>query len=97
MRSPESDEHWVKSVYIEVVDPERIVYSSIFADENANPIEDLPEQIGTWTFSEYEGKTKLTISIKFASAGDLQKTMEMGFTEGFTETLNQLDNYITNF
>lgn len=96
MRSPEGDEHWVKSVYLEIVEPERIAYVSSFADENAVTIEGLPEQNGTLTLSEYKGKTKLTVCIQFASAEELGKTMEMGFTEGFAETLNQLDDYLTN-
>jgi uncharacterized protein YndB with AHSA1/START domain len=95
MRSPEGHEHWVKSVYSEIIPPERIVYTSTFADKHANVVEGLPEQQGMLMFSEIGKKTKLTIRITFASADDLRATVEMGFIEGFSETLNQLADYIT--
>jgi uncharacterized protein YndB with AHSA1/START domain len=92
MRSPEGHEHWVKSVYQDIIEPERIVYTSVFADEYANPVEGLPEQLATVMFTEYEGKTKLTTRIQFASATDLQAALNMDMIQGLTNTLNNLDN-----
>lgn len=94
MRSPEGEEHWVKSIYREIIQPERIVYTCTFADKDANPVEDIPEQLGTVTFTEYKGKTKLTIRIQLASADDLKTTLDMGMIEGLTETFNNLANLL---
>ncbi|MFD2922184.1 SRPBCC family protein [Halobacillus naozhouensis] len=42
--SPEGDRHWSRCVYQEIVEPEKIVYTSTLSDEKANPIEGpLPE------------------------------------------------------
>jgi uncharacterized protein YndB with AHSA1/START domain len=94
MRSPDGKDHWVRSVYREIVSPERIVFVSTFADEAANPIEGHPEQLSTVTFSEHEGQTILTVRIEYGSADDLRATLEMGMIEGLTATLNQLADYL---
>jgi uncharacterized protein YndB with AHSA1/START domain len=94
MRSPEGQEHWVKSVYREIVVSERIVYTSTFADEDANPVTGVPEHLGTVIFTDHEGKTKLITRIQFDSVDDLKATMEMGMAEGLTVTLNQLADYL---
>ncbi len=90
MRSPEGEEHWVKSVYREVIRPERLVYTSVFADENANPLDVIPEQLGTMTFIECDGGTKLVVYYQFASADDLRTTLDMGMIEGMSETFANL-------
>jgi uncharacterized protein YndB with AHSA1/START domain len=94
MRSPEGNVHWVKSVYRDIVEPERLVYTTIFADENANPVEGLPEQLATVTFAEHEGKTTLTTRIQFTSEADLQAALNMGMREGLTHTWNNLANHL---
>ncbi|AJY73519.1 SRPBCC family protein [Paenibacillus beijingensis] len=95
MRSPEGDEHWVRSEYREITRPERIVYVSTFADKDGNPVDGIPEQLFTIMFSEDEGKTKLTIRIAYGSAEDLKATLEMGMVQGLTITLNQLADYLS--
>lgn len=52
--------------------------------------EDIPEQLATITFIEYEGKTKLTALFQFASSDDLKTTLDMGMVEGLTMTLSNL-------
>jgi uncharacterized protein YndB with AHSA1/START domain len=94
MRSPKGHEHWVKCVYREIVKSERIVYTSTFADEDANQIAGIPEQLGTMIFTEHEGKMKLITRIQFDSVEDLKTTLEMGMAEGLTVTLNQLADYL---
>ncbi|RAV11879.1 SRPBCC family protein [Paenibacillus contaminans] len=94
MRSPQGDEHWVKAIYREIVAPERIVYTCTFADEHANPTDDIPEQLATMTFAEYEGRTKLNIVFQFKTAKELKETLDMGMIAGLTETLNSLDGLL---
>jgi uncharacterized protein YndB with AHSA1/START domain len=94
MRSPKGEDQWVKAIYREIVDPERIVYTVTFADEHANPVDVIPEQLGTITFTELDGKTKLTVRFEFASESDLKTTVDMGMIEGLTITLNQLADYL---
>ena len=96
MRGPEGEESWGKAIYREIVEPERIVYLDTFADEAGNPVEGMPEMVITVTFSEHDGKTKLTAQAQFASAADLERTLAMGMVEGLTETWDRLEEYLAN-
>ncbi|RED64857.1 uncharacterized protein YndB with AHSA1/START domain [Cohnella lupini] len=94
MRSPEGETHWVRSVYGEIKRPERVSYTSLFADENAVPNDMIPEQFGTMKFIEVEGKTRLVSHIKFESPEALKLTVEMGMEQGFSMALDTLDGYL---
>jgi uncharacterized protein YndB with AHSA1/START domain len=95
MRGPEGDESWGKAVYREIVEPERIVYVDTFVDEAGNPVEDAPEMLITITFEEQDGKTKFTSHTQFASAAELEAVLNMGMEEGFTQTLDRLEEHLT--
>ena len=90
MRSPEGRDIWGRGVYLEVVAPERIVYTDTFADEEGNPVE--PTQYGmspahpretlvTVTFTEHEGKTKVTLRHAMAAAVPERAGTQQGWTE----------------
>lgn len=94
MRSPEGQEHWARSVYNEIVPPEKLVYTSTFADEHANPIEGVPEHLTTVIFTEEAGKTQVTARIQFASAAALKVAVEMGMVQGLNMTWDYLSEYV---
>lgn len=94
MRGPGGEEGWGKAVYREIVEPERIVYVDTFADAAGNQIEDTPEIVVTVTFTEQNGKTKLTSHAQFASTKDLEATLAMGMAEGLAETWDRLEQYL---
>jgi uncharacterized protein YndB with AHSA1/START domain len=58
MRSPEGIEHWQQGAYLEVVEPERLVFSYAFEDAAGTPGH---ETRVTVTFAEDNGKTRLTV------------------------------------
>ncbi|HET7578975.1 MAG TPA: SRPBCC domain-containing protein [Bacillales bacterium] len=89
MESPEGERHWAMSVYREIDDPERLVYTGCFADEEANPIDGIPEHLVTVTLDEHEGKTKVTIHVELGSAKELEATLNMGMKEGLTMCVDQ--------
>jgi uncharacterized protein YndB with AHSA1/START domain len=94
MRSPEGQDHWARSVYREIVPPEKLVYTSTFADEHANPIEGIPEHLMTLTFAEEDGKTRVTARVQFASAEALKTAVEMGMLQGMNMTWDYLVEYV---
>ncbi len=94
MRGPGGEEGWGKAVYREIVEPERIVYVDTFADAEGNQIEGTPEIVVTVTFTEQNGKTKLTSHAQFASVKDLEATLAMGMAEGLAETWDRLEQYL---
>jgi uncharacterized protein YndB with AHSA1/START domain len=94
VRSPEGQEHWSRSVYREIVPPEKLVYTSTFADEHANPIEGIPEHLTTIVLTEEAGKTKATARIQFSSAAALKVALDMGMLQGMNITWDYLIEYI---
>lgn len=97
MRSPEGRDFWSKSVYREIVEPERLVLTDSFSDERGNVIR--PEQYGmspdwplealiTVTLTEEVGKTLLTVrhsGLASAPARDVEMCRE-----GWSQTLDKL-------
>jgi hypothetical protein len=63
-----------------------------FADKDGNP--ELPGSNWDYTFSEENGATKLSIIIYNESLARMEKMIEMGFTEGFKMSMNNLENVL---
>ena len=51
--------------------------------------------IHTWYFSEQNGKTTVSIAIYNESLARLERMIEMGFKEGFTVTMKNLEELLT--
>ena len=64
-----------------------------FADKDENP--ELPGSDWDYNFSEQNGITKVSITIKNESLARMEKMIEMGFKEGFKMTLNNLEKLLT--
>lgn len=93
MVSPEGQEHWSIQKYTSISPKTNFKMTNAFADKDENP-----ELLGSdWdlNFSEQNGTTKVRITIKNESLARMEKMIEMGFTEGITMTLNNLENLLT--
>ncbi len=89
MVSPEGLERWSVQKYTSISPKTNFKMLSAFADADENP--ELPGSEWDLNFSEQNGTTKVSISIYNESLERLEKMIEMGFKEGFTMTLNSLD------
>ena len=69
-------------------------FASVFADKDENPFP--PGSDWDLTFSEENRITKVYITIYNESLERMEKMIEMGFKEGFTATLNELNNLLNN-
>jgi len=96
MQGPEGDRHYCFFDY-ERVEPKKF-YSGQdgFCDEQGNVMEMIPPTKWENTFSEQDGTTTVRMLLSFRSAEALQKTIEMGFKEGFTMGLDQLDELLAS-
>jgi uncharacterized protein YndB with AHSA1/START domain len=94
LRSPEGQEHWARSVYREIVPPEKLVYTSTFADEHANPIEGVPEHLTTVILTEEAGKTRVSARVQFTSAEALKAAVDLGMLHGISMTWDALAGYV---
>jgi uncharacterized protein YndB with AHSA1/START domain len=93
MVSPEGQEHWSIQEYTAISPKTNFKYLNAFADKNANP--NLPGSDWDLNFSEENGITNVSISIYNESLERMEQMIEMGFKEGFTMTLNELDNLLS--
>jgi uncharacterized protein YndB with AHSA1/START domain len=89
MHGPDGVDYQNKITYLEVVEPERIVYTH-GGDEDGEPVH---FQV-TATFEEHGGKTRLTMRMLFPSAAARVFTIEKyGADEGLEQTLDRLGEY----
>lgn len=94
MVSPEGQENWQLQQYTSITPKTNFKYFSVFADKDENP--HLPGSNWDLTFSDQNGITKVNIIIKNDSMERMQKMIEMGFKEGFTMTLNYLEQILAS-
>ena len=101
MVSPEGQERWILQKYTSISPKTNFKFFNAFADENENP--ELPGSEWDHTFSEQKarpddpigrGTTKVSVVIYNESLERMEKQIEMGFKEGFTMTLNYLDELL---
>ncbi len=93
MVSPEGQERWAIWKFTSISPKTNFKYLNSFADKDENP--ELPGSDWDLNFSEENGITKVSISIYNESLERMEKMIEMGFREGFTMTLNYLENLLT--
>ncbi|MBK9106820.1 MAG: SRPBCC domain-containing protein [Saprospiraceae bacterium] len=93
MVSPEGQEHYAIQKYTSITPKSNFKYLNAFADKDENPF--LPGSNWDLNFSENNGLTKLSITIYNESLERMEQMLEMGFKEGFTATLNELDGLLS--
>ena len=93
MISPKNEYHWCKNDYLEINTTKSYTSLDAFCDENGVINKDMPRTKWTNTFSEANNKTTISIVAKYDSLADLEKVIQLGFKEGFTMALENLDHY----
>ena len=78
MRSPEGADHWLRGVYREIVEPERLVFTYAWEDAEGKPGH---ETLVTVTFEEFGGKTKLTLHQSVFESVSVRAEHQSGWTE----------------
>jgi uncharacterized protein YndB with AHSA1/START domain len=92
MVSPEGEERWSIQKYTSISPKTNFKTLNAFADKYENP--ELPGSDWDVNFSEQNGKTEVSITIYNESLARMEKMIEMGFKEGFTMGLQNLDEYL---
>ena len=92
MVGPEGQERWSLQKYTSITPKTNFKLYNAFADENENP--ELPGSEWDLNFNEENGRTIVRVSIYNESLARMEKLIEMGFREGFTMTMNSLDDLL---
>ena len=94
MVSPEGQEGWIIQEYTSISPKTNFKLLNAFADKDENP--QLPGSQWDYNFSEQNGITKVSITIFNESLERMEKMIEMGFKQGFTATLENLENLLAS-
>jgi uncharacterized protein YndB with AHSA1/START domain len=87
MHGPDGRNYQNKVVYVEIAEPERLVYKHVSG----------PQFQMTVTFADAGDKTRLTAQMLFESAALRDKTIkEFGAVEGLKQTLGRLAEHVTH-
>ena len=93
MVSPDGQElGWVLQKYTSISPKTNFKFFNAFADKDENP--ELPGSDWDLSFSEHEGKTKVSISIYNESLERLERMIELGFVEGAKAQLKILEELL---
>lgn len=92
MVSPEGDERWSVQQYRSITPKTNFKFFNAFADKDENP--ELPGSDWDLNFSEQDGTTTVSISIYNESLERLERMIEMGFKEGVTAQLQNLEELL---
>ncbi|MGA7938259.1 MAG: SRPBCC domain-containing protein [Kovacikia sp.] len=90
IRSPEGNDHWMQGVYREVIEPERLVFTFAWEDENNRPKH---ETLVTVTFEEQDNKTLMTFQQAIFESIESRDSHNTGWSECF----DRLTAYLTAF
>jgi len=87
MRAPDGVVYPMTGTFVEVVEPERLVFISAALDANGEP---LFEVLNTVTFSEEGGKTKLTVHASVSKVKGEAAPHLAGMEKGWSMSLDRL-------
>src|SRR5690554_4024831 len=95
MVGPEGEKHWGKVSYLSIKAEKSFTARDGFCDENGTMNPEFPQNLWENRFNEKdENLTQVDILLSFDTLEDLEKIIEMGFQEGFTMGLHQLDELL---
>jgi len=91
MVGPDGSEHWSRTDFISIEPGKCFSGHDAFCDENGVIKKEYPRSFWTNQFIEYPGFTSVSILIVFDELSDLEKIIEMGFQEGISASMENLD------
>ena len=91
MRGPDGTVYPMTGVFQEIVEPERLVFTSAALDQEGNP----PfEVLNTVTFAEQGGKATQTLQARVVKRTAKAAPYLAGMEAGWTQTLERLEAYV---
>jgi PhnB protein len=95
MKGPEGDGSWCQENFKTIQQQQLITNSVSFCDEQGNVNTDFPTMHWKKEFAPAGNATTVNIQITFDTEADMETIVKMGFKEGFTAGLSNLDAYLS--
>jgi uncharacterized protein YndB with AHSA1/START domain len=93
MVGPEGEEHWARADYKSITPMQAFSGDDAFCNpEGVN--HDMPESHWNVRFSETDGSTVVNIEMTFDKPEHLEANLKMGFKEGLTAAMENLDGLL---
>lgn len=93
MVGPKNDTHWCRNDYQAIDANNSFSGLDAFCDESGAVNTKLPRTLWNTSFKDAGENTIVNITAKYNSLADLETVIRMGFKEGFTMALENLDQY----
>jgi uncharacterized protein YndB with AHSA1/START domain len=94
MSGPNGEKIWNRVDFIAIEPQKSLSAQSSFCDETGKKTSDLPSMQWYNQFIKSQVGTKVVVELTFAETADLEKIIEMGFQQGFTSALENLDEIL---
>lgn len=94
MVAPDGTTHWCRADYKKIIAHQLFTWVDAFCDENGLAPEPFPNAHWNTQFVKTGATTTVDIVIEYASLEQLEQIVAMGFKEGFTMAMENLDQYI---
>lgn len=94
MVGPKGEEHWALADFTSIWPKNNFKYLDAFCDPNGNINNEMPRSTWDLSFINNGNTTSVNIIIMHETLADLEKILEMGFKEGFTMALGNLDEIL---
>ncbi len=94
MISPEGQKHYCKAYYNRIQPTDMYAYHDAFCDEKGADNPAMPSMNWEISFTGKEATTVVNILLQFETEAALENIIKMGFKEGFTMGLGNLDELL---
>jgi uncharacterized protein YndB with AHSA1/START domain len=92
MRAPDGTEYPTRGVFLEVVPPERLVFTDAF-EPGFQPATE-PFVTAIVTFDDLDDRARHTVRALHKSVADCERHQQMGFHQGWSESLDRLSSFL---
>ena len=96
MQGPKGEEQWDKVNFTNIQAPNGFNASDMFTDEKGNRKKDMPSAQWKNRFTKSGDGTRIESVLSFDTKEDMDKILKMGFEEGFSIGLDQLDDLLVH-
>lgn len=94
MLGPEGDKHWCMAEYLTINEHENYTANDAFCNEEMVINTEFPSTHWNNVFTKEDENTVYTAILTYQSIEDMQKIISLGFKEGFTMGLDQLEELL---